>query len=134
MMLNEIRVKFSTDRVEYSKHAVDGSIIRHITVGELREAVAAAGENHHRLRAGRGQVDRLSQEAYTLNDHRVTYTIEYQGRFYLVENVPARLDEQTGEPCFSPDTVERLQQLIHGEQKPKRTIETPVYMFHESAA
>ena len=38
--LNAIKAKFQRDEFELSQHAVDQSIIRHITVQELREAVA----------------------------------------------------------------------------------------------
>ena len=35
--------------------------------------------------------------------------IRHKGKFYIVENVPARVNEETGEQFFFPDTVERLQ-------------------------
>ncbi len=38
-MLDEIRLKIATDQFEFSRHAVDQSIIRHISVQELREAI-----------------------------------------------------------------------------------------------
>ncbi len=64
-----------------------------------------------------------------LEERRVTYTLELKGRFYIVENVPARVNVETGEQYFSPETVERLQQKILGSESPKRLIETPVYEF-----
>ncbi len=64
-----------------------------------------------------------------LVEHRVTYTLELDGRFYLVENVPARVDPDTGEPLFAPQTVEQLQRIIRGGEPPIRMIETPVYQF-----
>ena len=60
---------------------------------------------------------------------RVTYTLEMDGRFFLVENVPARVNLDTGEQLFAPQTVERLQQIVHGDEEPVRTVETPVYQF-----
>ena len=66
-----------------------------------------------------------------LVERRVTYTLEHEGQFYLVENVPARVDEETGEQFFAPSTVERLQQILLGEQKPDRLIEMPVYAYDE---
>ncbi len=60
---------------------------------------------------------------------KVTYTLEMDGKFFIIENVPARVSEETGEQLFSPDTVERLQQIIREQQQPKRVIETPVYEF-----
>jgi hypothetical protein len=32
-----------------------------------------------------------------LTDRNVTYSIELNGKFYIVENVPARVNEETGE-------------------------------------
>ena len=38
-LINDIRVKFFRDEFEFSKHAVDQSILRNISVIEIREAV-----------------------------------------------------------------------------------------------
>lgn len=54
-----------------------------------------------------------------------------EGKFYIVENVPARVDEETGEQFFAPSTIERLQETILGEAKPGKMIETPVYEYSE---
>lgn len=57
------------------------------------------------------------RETY-LVEQRVTYALEHDGQFYVVENVPARVDEETGEQFFSPSTVKRLQETILSKQKP----------------
>ena len=64
-----------------------------------------------------------------LVEQRVTYTLEHKGQFYIVENVPARVDEETGEQFFSPSTVEWLQGTVLSKQKPDRVIETQVYEY-----
>jgi hypothetical protein len=66
-----------------------------------------------------------------LLERRVTYTLEHEGRFYIVENVPARVNGETGEQFFSPVTVERLQKMILGRGKPDRVVQTPVYEYAE---
>lgn len=66
-----------------------------------------------------------------LVERRVTYTLEHEGKFYIVENVPARVDEETGDQFFSPITVERLQRTILGRGQPNRVIQTPVYEYTE---
>ena len=66
-----------------------------------------------------------------LVERRVTYTLEMDGKLYVVENVPARVDEESGEQLFAPSTVERLQAIILGKEKPGRVIETPVYEYAE---
>ena len=65
----------------------------------------------------------------TLVDKKVTYHIEVNGRLFVIENVPARVNVETGENHFSPDTVERLQKIVREQRSPVRTIQTPVYEF-----
>jgi YgiT-type zinc finger domain-containing protein len=64
-----------------------------------------------------------------LVQRNVTYTVEMNGRLFVVENVPARVDTETGEQFFSPETVERLQDIIQGGEKPVRVIEAPVFDY-----
>jgi hypothetical protein len=59
----------------------------------------------------------------------MTYTLESNGKVFMVQNVPARVNEETGEQFFSPLTVERLQQIILTEQEPDRFTEVPVYNY-----
>lgn len=39
-MIDLIRIKFQTNQFEFSKHAVDQTILRYISVQEIREAVS----------------------------------------------------------------------------------------------
>lgn len=71
------------------------------------------------------------KEEEKLVERRVTYTLEFGGKFYLIENVPARVNEETGEQFFSPSTVERLQKTILGRLSPTKVMETPVYEYTE---
>lgn len=64
-----------------------------------------------------------------LVEQRVTYTLIKDGKLYVIENVPARVNVDTGEQLFSPHTVERLQRMILGDAKPVRTIQTAVFEF-----
>jgi len=64
-----------------------------------------------------------------LTERRVRYALELEGKFYIVENVPARVNDETGEQFFSPATVEHLQKTIAGKSKPSKVIETPVYDY-----
>ncbi len=64
-----------------------------------------------------------------LVERRVTYTLEMDGQLFVVENVPARVNPETGEQLFSPETVERLHEIIRGHEKPVRVVETPVFDF-----
>lgn len=64
-----------------------------------------------------------------LIEQRVTYTLLKDEKFYIIENVPARVDMNTGEQYFSPQTAERLQTIIWGQRRPIRVLQTPVYEF-----
>ncbi|MEG3977989.1 YgiT-type zinc finger protein [Microcoleus sp. herbarium8] len=69
----------------------------------------------------------ISQE--TMVEQKVTYTLEINGKFIIIENVPARVCLETGERFFLPETVEQLQKVIWEDRKPTRVIETPVFEF-----
>ena len=49
-----------------------------------------------------------------LVEKRVTYNLEVNGRFVIIEDVPARVNVEAGEKHFSPETVEHLQQTVWG--------------------
>ncbi len=70
---------------------------------------------------------KMREEAFV--EQQVTYTLFKDGKFYIVERVPARVNVETGEQFFSPQTVERLQRIIWEEQQPARFIQTPVFEF-----
>lgn len=65
----------------------------------------------------------------TYEERQVTYTLEMEGKFYIVEHVPARVCVETGEQSFAPKTVENIQKIISGQEKPVKVLETPVYEF-----
>jgi len=62
-------------------------------------------------------------------EKQVTYTLNLNGKMIIVENVPARVNEETGEQFFSPSTVEHLQQTIKEYKEPDHYITVPVYDF-----
>ena len=62
----------------------------------------------------------------------MTYSLEIDGRFVIIEKVPARVSERTGERFFSPETVEALQRILWEAKKPARVIETPVFEYPTS--
>ncbi|MFM8886304.1 MAG: hypothetical protein ACKOKC_07815 [Chthoniobacterales bacterium] len=60
----------------------------------------------------------------------ITYTLERDGKVFVVEHVPARVSKETGDAFFSPETVDRLQAIIAGKRSaPVWRIEAPVYEF-----
>ena len=72
------------------------------------------------------QIDYLME---TMENTKVTYTLEHAGRFFIVENVPARVCKETREQFFAPETVEHIQSIIKSRKTPDRVIETPVYNY-----
>lgn len=67
--------------------------------------------------------------AENLVEKKVTYTLLKDDKFYIIEGVPARVNVETGEQLFSPDTVKKLQQIIWEQKSPVRQIVTPIYEF-----
>lgn len=65
----------------------------------------------------------------SLTQRNVTYTLEVNGKLMVIENVPARVNLETGEQLFSPETTERLQKMIWEQRKPTRVIQVPVFEF-----
>ena len=64
-----------------------------------------------------------------LVEQMVTYTLLKGEKLYVVEHVPARVDPETGEQFFAPDTAERLQKILWEDMPPSRTVHTAVYEF-----
>ena len=62
-------------------------------------------------------------------EREATYTLLRDDKFYIVENVPARVNVETGEEFFSPQTFERLQRIVWGKKQPDRFNQTPVFEF-----
>ncbi|MGB3769146.1 MAG: hypothetical protein WA947_21525, partial [Phormidesmis sp.] len=69
----------------------------------------------------------------TLVEKQVTYTLTLDGKIFLIDNVPACVNEKTGEQFFSPSTVERLQQTILDGKEPDHFVQVPVYNYSNSA-
>jgi len=64
-----------------------------------------------------------------LVERLVTYTLLKDGQLFVVENVPARVDVETGEQYFSPQTVERLQRILQ-EKRPPDSSKRPCTNLH----
>ena len=67
-----------------------------------------------------------------LIEQEITYTIELDGKWVIIEHVPAKVCLQCGERLFSPGTVERLQSTAWEQKEPCRIMETPVFDFTHS--
>jgi len=65
----------------------------------------------------------------TMIETEVTYTLQHDGRFFLVEHVPARVCKETGEQYFAPETVRHIQDIVKNQKKPDKVIQTPVFEY-----
>ncbi len=69
----------------------------------------------------------------TLIETNVRYILDLNGRFFVFENVPARVNPITGEQFFASATVRRIQQIALAAKVPTRTIEAGVYEWGVAA-
>ncbi|MBI1880145.1 MAG: YgiT-type zinc finger protein [Chloroflexi bacterium] len=51
------------------------------------------------------------------------------GKFILVENIPAKVCARCGEPTFSRETTEKIRQMVHSETQPVKSIQVDVFAF-----
>ena len=58
----------------------------------------------------------FANEIFAIGDRRV-----------LVEHIPAQICERYGEATFSRATTEKVRSLVHGEERPVRTIAMDVF-------
>lgn len=62
----------------------------------------------------------------------VSEVFNIQGKFHLVENIPATVCSRCGEEVFSRETMERIRVMLHGEDKPIRSISLDVFSYDEA--
>ena len=51
------------------------------------------------------------------------------GKYVLVDHIPASVCARCGEETFSRETTERLRLLVHGKAKPTKSIAVKVFEF-----
>jgi len=59
----------------------------------------------------------------------VSEVFNIDGKFNLVENIPAQVCSRCGEEIFSKDIVERVRVMLHGEYSPVRSISLDVFSY-----
>jgi YgiT-type zinc finger domain-containing protein len=50
------------------------------------------------------------------------------GKYVLVEGIPACICTRCGEATFSRDTTERIRRMVHGEAQPVRAVAMDVFV------
>lgn len=65
----------------------------------------------------------------------VSEIFEIEGKFYLVEQIPAIVCSHCGEETFSRETTEKIRLMLHGEAQPIKSISVDVFTYQpESTA
>ncbi|MCY7277056.1 MAG: YgiT-type zinc finger protein [Phormidesmis sp. CAN_BIN44] len=59
----------------------------------------------------------------------VSEIFQIEGKFYLVENIPATVCSRCGEEIFSGETTERIRVMLHGDMKPAKSISVDVFSY-----
>ena len=57
----------------------------------------------------------------------VSEVFNLEGRRVLVENIPALVCEHCGEAAFSRETTELIRQMVHGTDRPVKTVPMDVF-------
>jgi YgiT-type zinc finger domain-containing protein len=52
-----------------------------------------------------------------------------EGKYVLVEGIPARICARCGEATFSRETTEQIRRMVHGEAQPVRAVPMEVFAY-----
>ena len=63
------------------------------------------------------------------HSQNVNETFQIDGKFYLVENIPATVCSRCGEIVFNRQTTERIRTMLHGQSQPIKAISMDVYAY-----
>jgi len=63
----------------------------------------------------------------------VTFYYEEDGKYILVENVPAEVCVKCGEKIYSPEVTDELLKFARDKFKPVKSIKIPVFDFTKKA-
>jgi YgiT-type zinc finger domain-containing protein len=67
-----------------------------------------------------------SEESHT---EFVNEIFKIDGKFYLVENIPAIACSRCGEEIFDRETTERIRAMLHGAAEPIKSISVDVFSY-----
>jgi HTH-type transcriptional regulator / antitoxin MqsA len=54
---------------------------------------------------------------------------QIDGKYVVVDHIPATVCVRCGEETFSRETTEKVRLLVHGQAKPAKSIEVEVFEF-----
>jgi HTH-type transcriptional regulator / antitoxin MqsA len=59
----------------------------------------------------------------------ISEVFQIDGKFYLVENIPATICDRCGEAMLSRSTTEHIRAMLHSDSEPSQTISMDVYAY-----
>lgn len=60
-------------------------------------------------------------------DRKIVHTVRHAGRLVVIENVPAEVCSVCGDVLLRPETIRRIEGILHRAGEPDRT--APVYEY-----
>lgn len=67
--------------------------------------------------------------AHESREELVEEIFQIDGKYVLVDRIPATVCVRCGEETFSRETTEKVRLLIHGQAKPTKSIALEVFEF-----
>jgi HTH-type transcriptional regulator/antitoxin MqsA len=65
---------------------------------------------------------------------RVSEVFQVDGRFILVEDIPATVCSLCGEETFSREATEAVRQMLYSDTAPEKTVSMTVFAFQPKAS
>ena len=62
-------------------------------------------------------------------EQSVSDMFDIDGKSVRVENIPATVCTNCGEPVFSRETTEKVRRMVHGEATPVKSVQMDVFAF-----
>jgi len=65
-------------------------------------------------------------------EKKIQHVHQWGEKIVIFEDVPAEVCQQCGEIYFSPEVLEKMDEVMMGEEKPKATISIPIFSLTEA--
>jgi YgiT-type zinc finger domain-containing protein len=65
-------------------------------------------------------------------ENRVTREIRWQGKLFLIEDVPVGVCQQCGEKVILPAIARTIDEMLSGEKSPDGFVPVPTFRFRET--
>ena len=62
----------------------------------------------------------------------ISEVFNINGKFHLVENIPATVCDRCAEETFSRETTEQIRVMLHSQLQPVRSVSLDVFSFDEA--